>query len=138
VKYFHRHHFTKINRLSNLFCLLSSISSPSRAEIPATPRAARELIFQIALKLVGYNFGHDTTVKRPFRARLRVYVTRAIRPYWCNILGRAGFVNRAPRGIIADATAKKATELPHYTRAAGGDIRLPLVANRINNSAGGG
>jgi hypothetical protein len=43
-------------------------------------------------------------------------------------------VNRAPRGIIADAIAKKAAELPRYTQAAGGDIRLLPAANRINNS----
>jgi hypothetical protein len=89
---------------------------------------------ELALKPVGYNFVHDTTVKHPFRSRLRVHVTRAIRPDWCNILDRAGFVNRATRGIIADAIAKRAAELPRYTRAAGSDIRLLLVANRLNNS----
>jgi hypothetical protein len=88
----------------------------------------------LASRPVGHKFVHDTTVKYPFRARLRVHVTRAIRPDWCNILDRAGFVNRAPRGIIADAIAKKAAELPRYTQAAGGDIRLLLVTNCISNS----
>jgi hypothetical protein len=85
-------------------------------------------------KRVGYSFVYDTTVKHPFRNRLRVHVTKVVRPDWCNILDRAGFVDRAPHRLIAGAIAKKAVELARYTQAAGDDIRLLLVANRINNS----
>lgn len=94
----------------------------------------RLLAENLASKPVGYGFVHDTTTQYPFRNRLRVHITRATRSRWCDILDRAGFVDRAPHGIIADAIAKKGAELARYTEAAGGDIRLLLVANRINNS----
>jgi hypothetical protein len=47
---------------------------------------------------------------------------------------RVGFVDRNPRKIIADAIETKARELPRYKDAAGPDIRLLLVADRIYNS----
>jgi hypothetical protein len=88
----------------------------------------------LASKPMDYSFVYDTTVKFPFRNRLRVHVIRAIRPDWCNVLDRVGYVDRAPQGIIASAIAKKAAELARYTQASGDDIRLLLVANCVNNS----
>jgi hypothetical protein len=43
-------------------------------------------------------------------------------------------VDRSPYRIIADAIEKKAKEMARYKQAAGSDIRLLLVADRINNS----
>jgi hypothetical protein len=95
------------------------------------PRLLEE---DLASKPVGHHFVHDTTLKHPFRNRLRVHVTRSTRPRWFNVLDQVGFVDRVPHGIITSAIAKKATELARYTQAAGDDIRLLLVANQINNS----
>ncbi len=47
---------------------------------------------------------------------------------------QVGFVDRRPHGIIAAAIAKKASSLPRYQDAAGRDVRLLLVADRISNS----
>jgi hypothetical protein len=81
-----------------------------------------------------YHFVHDTTVAHPSRTRLRVHVTKAVRPNWYSVNDRVGFVDRNPHGIIAAAIAKKATELTRYKDAAGSDVRLLLVANRMSNS----
>ena len=88
----------------------------------------------ISLKPTGYHFVHDTTVAHPARARLRAHVTKAFRPDWYSVNDRVGFVDRGPHGIVAAATAKKAAELTRYERDAGSDVRLLLVADRINNS----
>ena len=81
-----------------------------------------------------YHFVHDTTVAHPFRARLRVHVTKARRANWYSINDRAGFVDRNQHGIVGDAIAKKANELARYKQNAGDDIRLLLIADRISNS----
>jgi hypothetical protein len=81
-----------------------------------------------------YHFVYDTTVAHPARARLRVHVTKALRPDWYSVNDRAGFVDRSPHGIIAARIAKKAAELTRYKDAAGSDVRLLLVANLVNNS----
>jgi hypothetical protein len=85
-------------------------------------------------KPLGYHFVHDTTTAHPARARLRVHVTKALRPNWFSGNDRAGFVDRSPHGVIADAIAKKATELTRYKESAGDDIRLLLIADQISNS----
>jgi hypothetical protein len=85
-------------------------------------------------KPVCYQFVHDSTIAHPARARLRVRVTKALRPDWYSVNDRVGFVDRSPHGKIADAIAKKAGELTRYKEAAGSDIRLLLVADRISNS----
>lgn len=85
-------------------------------------------------KPVGYQFIHDTTVAYPTRARLRVYVTKGSHPNWFSVNDRAGFVYRNPYGIVTDAIAKKAADLPRYENAAGRDVRLLLVADRISNN----
>ncbi|MFZ1962915.1 MAG: hypothetical protein WAU78_05515 [Roseiarcus sp.] len=81
-----------------------------------------------------YQFVHDTTVAHPARARLRVHVTKALSPNWYSVNDRVGFVDRNPHSFIAHAIEKKANELTRYKEAAGSDIRLLLVADRINNS----
>jgi hypothetical protein len=65
---------------------------------------------------------------------LRVHVTKAFRPDWYSVNDRVGFVDRNPQNIIADAIEKKAKELTRYMDTAGSDIRLLLVADRIQNS----
>jgi hypothetical protein len=81
-----------------------------------------------------YHFVYDTTIAHPARARLRVHITKALSPNWYSVNDRVGFVHRNPHGIIADAIAKKANELTQYKEAAGSDVRLLLVADRISNS----
>ena len=85
-------------------------------------------------KSVCYRFVHDTTIAHPTRARLRVHVTKGLRPNWFSVNDQAGPVDRRPHGIIAAAIANKATDLPRYEDAAGRDVRLLLVADRISNS----
>jgi hypothetical protein len=84
-------------------------------------------------KPIGYRFVHDTTVVHPTRARLRVHITKGLRADWCSVNDRVGFVDRNPYGTIAAAIGNKAKELTRY-RAASDDIRLLLVADRMNNS----
>jgi hypothetical protein len=84
-------------------------------------------------KSMGYHFVHDTTVLHPNRARLSVHVTKG-RRNWFSVNDRVGFVDRGPNGIIAAAIEIKANDLARYKAAAGADVRLLLVANRINNS----
>jgi hypothetical protein len=88
----------------------------------------------LASKPVGYKFVYDTTIAHPARARLRVHVTKGFRPNWFSGNDRAGFVDRNPHEIIAAAIVKKAADIPRYQNAAGRDVRLLLVSNRINNS----
>jgi hypothetical protein len=65
---------------------------------------------------------------------LRLHVTKALRPEWFSVNHRVGWVDRNPLPIIADAIKKKSNELERYRAAAGPDIRLLLVADRIHNS----
>jgi hypothetical protein len=81
-----------------------------------------------------YSFVHDTTIAHPIRSRLRVHVTKGLRPNWFSVNDRAGPVDRRPHAIIATAIAKKANDLPRYEDAAGRDVRLLLIADRISNS----
>ncbi len=92
------------------------------------------LVQDLRSKPLRYHFVHDTTVAHPARARLRVHVTKALRPNWYSVNDRAGFVHRNPHRFIADAIAKKANELTRYKESAGDDIRLLLIADRISNS----
>lgn len=65
---------------------------------------------------------------------LRVLVTRALRAEWFSINDRVGWVDRNPHTKIADAIKDKSKKLDRYLECAGPDIRLLLVANRMNNS----
>jgi hypothetical protein len=47
---------------------------------------------------------------------------------------RVGFVDRDPMPRIAAEVKKKSGKLPQYRQAADSDIRLLIVADRINNS----
>jgi hypothetical protein len=88
----------------------------------------------LSSKPIGYRFIHDTETAHPLRAPLRVHVTRGLRSEWFCINDRVGFVDRNPRNIIATAIERKAKDLVHYRAAAGNDVRLLLVADRIMNS----
>ncbi len=65
---------------------------------------------------------------------LRIHVTKAFRAEWFSVNHRVGWVERNPMPIIAAAVRKKSNELARYRDSAGPDIRLLLVANRIDNS----
>jgi hypothetical protein len=82
----------------------------------------------IPSKPIGHRFVIDTGMG------LRVHVTKSFRPDWYSINERVGFVDRNPQSIIADAIQKKSKELSRYVEAAGPDVRLLLVADRIHNS----
>lgn len=47
---------------------------------------------------------------------------------------KVGFVNRNPLAVIIDAINDKAKKISQYKESAGEDIRLMLIANRIENS----
>jgi hypothetical protein len=64
---------------------------------------------------------------------LRLHATKAFRPEWFCVNHRVGWVDRNPLPIM-DAIKKKSNELERYRAAAGPDIRLLLVADRIQNS----
>jgi hypothetical protein len=85
-------------------------------------------------KPTGYRFVYDTSLVCPMRSKLRVHVTKALRPDWYSVNYRVGFVDRNPKDIIAIAIEKKAKELKRYKETAGLDIRLLLVADAIHNS----
>jgi hypothetical protein len=86
------------------------------------------ILSDLPSKPIGHHFVIDTGTG------LRVHVTKSLRPDWYNVNARVGFVDRNPQQIIADAIEKKPKELPRYQAAAGPDIRLMLVADRIHNS----
>jgi hypothetical protein len=65
---------------------------------------------------------------------LRVHVTKSNRPEWYSVNDRVGFVDTAPEMIIANAIQDKARELPRYRSEIGDDVRLLLIADRIQNS----
>ncbi|MGH8099835.1 MAG: hypothetical protein ACREIW_00960, partial [Chthoniobacterales bacterium] len=70
----------------------------------------------------------------PYSARLRVHVTKALRPNWFSVNDLAGFVDRNPHQRIAEAIGKKSNELRRYKAVVGNDVRLLLIADRIRNS----
>lgn len=68
-------------------------------------------------------------------ARLRVFVTRALRANWLSANNRAGAVDCDPVDRIAERIEKKSEKLPRYKECAGlDDIRLLLVADHTMNS----
>ncbi len=79
-------------------------------------------------KPTGHHFIFDS------HSGLRVHVRKALRPDWYSVNDRVGFVDRNPGEIITAAIEKKAKELTRYKAAAGPDVRLLLVADRIQNS----
>ncbi len=65
---------------------------------------------------------------------ISVHVTKAFRAEWYSVNDRVGWVNCDPIQRIADAVEKKSKKLPAYKEEVGLDIRILLVADRINNS----
>ncbi len=65
---------------------------------------------------------------------LRVHAMKTLRPEWYNVMDRVGWVDRKPEQKIADTIKAKVQELPRYKSAAGADVRLLIVADRIQNS----
>lgn len=65
---------------------------------------------------------------------LRARAMRAFRPDWHSWGDRRGWVDRNPESKIAEAIKAKSRELPRYKSAAGADVRLLIVANRLQNS----
>ena len=57
-----------------------------------------------------------------------------MRDDWYFVEHRAGCVDFNPMPRIVEAVKKKSQQLEIYSRAAGSDIRLLVVANRIYNS----
>ena len=63
--------------------------------------------------------------------QFKAHVTWALRHQWFRVNDRVGWVNTNPLPMIEEAVAKK-SELPNtYREAAGADIHLLLVANRM-------
>lgn len=68
------------------------------------------------------------------RAGLSIYATKGVRPEWFSVDDRVGWVDHNPMPRIAAAVTEKSKKLPHYQQVVGTDIRLLVVADRINNS----
>lgn len=86
----------------------------------------------IAQNLESRPVGHSVVIDQ--HNGLRLHVTKALRPEWFSVNQRIGWVDCSPLPIIAKAIEKKSNELARYRAAAGADIRLLLVADRIHNS----
>lgn len=86
----------------------------------------------LSTKPIGH---HDIIEVDEGKAKLRVYVTRALQSNWFSVNDRAGWVDRNPIDRIAKAIEKKSKKLPRYKECSGlDDIRLLIVANQIMNS----
>lgn len=90
----------------------------------------------VAMNLSTKHFGHQDIIDADEGpARLRVYVTRALRADWFSVDDRVGWVDCHPINDIAKKIEEKSKKLPRYKKCAGLDnIRLLIVANRIMNS----
>ena len=86
----------------------------------------------LAAEPIGHHIAID--INTGLRAGLRVHVTKALRADWLSVKDRVGWVDRNPVARIAAIVGKKAQQLPRYKKAAGPDVRLLVVANRIHNS----
>ncbi len=82
----------------------------------------------LASKALGYYCRID------LNGDLRLHVTKALRADWYSVDDRVGLVNLNPMPHIVDAVEKKSQRLAEYSRAAGSDIRLLVVADRISNN----
>ena len=89
-----------------------------------------------SMNLLTIPFGHqDTIVVDDGKAKLSVYVTRALQANWFSVNDRAGWVDRNPEDRITKEIEMKSEKLPRYKKCTGlDDIRLLVVANRIMNS----
>ena len=86
------------------------------------------LAANFASKALGYHCVIDPT------SGLRLRVSKALRADWHSVDHRVGLFNLDPMPRIVDAVEKKSQKLAEYSRAAGSDIRLLVVADRHSNS----
>jgi hypothetical protein len=89
-----------------------------------------------ALDLAAKPLAYQTTVEilLGFDAPLKLYVTKSNRSDWFAMNDRVGFVTRNPDSFIMAEITKKSQKLAQYKALVGDDVRLLLVANRIQNS----
>jgi hypothetical protein len=123
-----RHEYETITNIPLIVKLVGDVCAENLALVVPALVAA-----DFASKPVGHHavIAPDTGL----RARLRVHVTKALRPNWFSMKDRVGWVDHNPMPRIAAAVKKKSSELPRYRQAVGSDdIHLLLVANHINNS----
>jgi hypothetical protein len=90
----------------------------------------------VALDLAAKPLTYETTVEiqAGLEAPLKLFVTKGSRPEWIAVGDRVGFVIPNPDEIIAAEIEKKGKKLVQYKSLVGDDVRLLLVANRIQNS----
>lgn len=96
-----------------------------------------ETVSRVVANLIAVDFpskpiGHKEIIDE--KLGLRIHATKGLRPIWYNVMDRVGWVDAKPRPKIEEAIKAKAAELDRYRYNAGGDIRLLIVADRINNS----
>jgi hypothetical protein len=111
--------------------------TPTTLRVQIVGRLSPENMATIVPALVAGDFaskpvGHHIVIDHD--NGLRLHVTKAFRPEWFSVDHRVGWVDRNPLPIIMDAIKKKSNQLERYRAAAGLDIRLLLVADRIHNS----
>jgi hypothetical protein len=90
----------------------------------------------LAKNIVSKAVGHRVVIDidTGLRSGLRVHVTKGLRADWLGVKDRVGWVDYNPMPRITASVGKKSQELSRYNNAAGSDIRLLVVANRIHNS----
>ena len=110
-------------------------------DVPLCVRILGPVTDETMGELLGHLLQHDFESMRPGNQiivqpsdQFKVYVTRALRNWWFRVDDRVGMVNMNPMPIINARVAMKSRRLTSYQEAAGDDVRLLLVANRIVNS----
>jgi len=102
-----------------------------------TGRLSEETLANVTASLVAIDFPskpqlHEVTLDEG--KGLRVQAVKACRPVWHYTDDSRGWVDRAPQRHIENAIRDKAEKLPQYRSAAGNDVRLLIVADRLQNS----
>ena len=90
----------------------------------------------VALDLASKPMTYQTVVEiqTGLDAPLKLYVTKTNRSEWFAMSDRVGFVTPNPDAILAEEIARKSKKLAQYKSLVGEDVRLLLVADRIQNS----
>ena len=90
----------------------------------------------IALNLAEKPMAYQTCVEiqNGLEAPLKLYVTKTSRSEWFMMSDRVGFVAPNSDEIIAREIESKSNKILQYMSIAGNDVRLLLVANRLQNS----
>jgi hypothetical protein len=86
----------------------------------------------IEAKLGSRNLGDQITLD--IGTGLQVCAMRAFHPEWYRLEDRVGLVDQDPLARLEQAIQEKASYLAMYQTVAGHDVRLLLVANRLQNS----